>query len=705
MLKNAVGCIAVVLALVTGAILIGVTGGRSTNRPISDASAATAAPTSPPARVCGTSSILGGPSSAPSGAVTIPAGTDQSSSLDTPGTTYYFAAGTHTVGTGLYSQIDPGTGDTYVGAPGAILSGQDKNNVAFGGNAENVTVEYLTISGFESPEDQGVVNHTAATGWTVEHDTVSTNPVGAGVEIGSNNKVEYNCLTHNGEYGFNVYSTTGTVSNVTLSYNEISDNDGTPSGGGLYDQPGSSNTCGCSGGGKFWNSLNVTVTDNYVHTNGSVGIWADTNNRGFNISDNYIANNRDEGITYEVSYNALISDNTLIGNAIKGGPTVAGFPDSAIYISESGGDSRVASNFSGKLTVTGNVLSDNWGGVVLWENSNRYCGDGSDGACTLVTPSTYTMASCGAHLKGSTPTQTPDYYDNCRWKTQNVTVSGNTFTFTPTAVGSNCTTADYCGFNALFSEYGTTTPWKGWAVPLHISDDQNNHFTDNTYHGPWLFDGFNQGDVVTWAQWTAGFTDGNGSNDHFGAQDAGSTYNQASSSPPATTTTHTPPPATTTTHTPPPATTTTHTPPPATTTTHTPPPATTTTHTPPPATTTTHTPPPATTTTTKGSPTTVPAAPTSLIASGTSGHVSLKWDAPAKSTVASYTVFRGTSGGTEKPLAVDVLKTSYVDSTATKSGVTYYYTVRAVNQVGMGAASNQARVTVRTSHKTGRGRS
>ena len=69
----------------------------------------------------------------------------------------------------------------------------------------------------------------------------------------------------------------------------------------------------------------------------------------------------------------------MIGNAIKGGPTVAGFPDSAIYISESGGDSRVASNFSGKLTVTGNVLSDNWGGVVLWENSNRYCGDGSDG--------------------------------------------------------------------------------------------------------------------------------------------------------------------------------------------------------------------------------------------------------------------------------------------------------------------------------------
>ena len=286
--------------------------------------------------VCGTSSILGGPSSAPSGAVTIPAGTDQSSSLDTPGTTYYFAAGTHTVGTGLYSQIDPGTGDTWSELPERSSAARTRTTWP-SAEMRRTSPSVLDHLGLRVARGPGRRQpHRAATGWTVEHDTVSpTNPVGAGVEIGSNNKVEYNCLTHNGEYGFNAYSTTGTVSNVTLSYNEISDNDGTPSGGGLYDQPGSSNTCGCSGGGKFWNSLNVTVTDNYVHTNGSVGISAGANDRGFNISDNYIANNRDEGITYEVGFNALISDNTLIGNAIKGGPTVAGFPDSAIYISES----------------------------------------------------------------------------------------------------------------------------------------------------------------------------------------------------------------------------------------------------------------------------------------------------------------------------------------------------------------------------------
>src|SRR6202044_320408 len=45
-----------------------------------------------------------------------------------------------------------------------------------------------------------------------------------------------------------------------------------------------------------------------------------------------------------------------------------------------------------------------------------------------------------------------------------------------------------------------------------------------TYSGPWLFDGFNQGDAVTAKQWVAGFDDGNGSNDHFNGQDAGSTF-------------------------------------------------------------------------------------------------------------------------------------------------------------------------------------
>ena len=509
-------------------------GGHALNAPIVDVAASpTGVPEpgqTPPrsaASVCGSPS-LDGPTSPPAGAVAVPAGNDPhlASGNLVPATTYWFAPGTHTLGTGKGTQISAATGDTFVGAPGAVLSGQQKNQFAFTGNATNVTIQYLTVTEFVGTQTQYVVNHTGASSWTMVHDTFETTVTGGAMDMGATNVVEGDCMTHNAQYGFSAYNTAGTVQNVRFSGNEVSYNDGSTAGGGKYDQGGSTISCGCSGGGKFWKAKNVTVTDNYVHNNGGVGIWADTDNRGFDISGNYVSDNWGEGIVYEISYNAVISGNTFVHNGVSEflRTGTIGFPIPAVYISESGGDARVQSNYAGQLTVTGNVFTDNWGGVVLWENANRFCGDGSDDGCTLVTPAVYTTASCKAHVPGARPTQSPDYYDNCRWKTRTVTVAGNTFTMTAAALGSQCTESHWCGFNGLFSQYGTTTPWKGWAVTTAISNHQNDHFQDNTYAGKWYFDGFNQGDQVSWTQWTKGFADQNGSNDHFGPQDAGSTY-------------------------------------------------------------------------------------------------------------------------------------------------------------------------------------
>ena len=79
-------------------------------------------------------------------------------------------------------------------------------------------------------------------------------------------------------------------------------------------------------------------------TTASSGSGTDTDNSGFNISGNYIANNWAEGIIYEVSYNASITDNSFVDNAWGQGPSPAlgGFPDPGLYISESGSDSRVS---------------------------------------------------------------------------------------------------------------------------------------------------------------------------------------------------------------------------------------------------------------------------------------------------------------------------------------------------------------------------
>lgn len=516
------------------------------------------APTGAPTAVCGNAGVLSGPASAPAGAVTVPAGNNASLFGDQlpASTTYYFAAGTHYLGSGEYAQINPGRNDTFIGAPGAIISGDDpgssgyeQNDFAFVGNGTGitgVTIEYLTIENFSPPGSQGAVNTNSDDNWTITHSTIKGNVPGAAMMVGSGNTIEHNCLTGNGQYAFNAYQNpgdpqeskvTGGPQNIVLSDNEISYNDTcnweafskfpvrTPAGcagAGQFDG------CGCSGGGKFWQAQNVTVRDNYVHDNYSVGIWADTNNDGFDIGGNYFSANYAEALIYEISYNALIKGNTFTDNAWGTGAADSGFTDSAVYISESGGDSRVPNSFGySTLAIEGNTFIDNWGGVVLWENANRFCGDGYDDACTLVSPAA-TQATCKSALGNSAanqPADNPDYFDMCRWKTQNVTVSGNSFRFNPASIGSACTAARSCGFNGLFSQYGSTKPYSAWVVPVNISRHQNNVFKDNTYTGPWNFDGFALGDTVSWSQWTSGFTDDNGSNASFGAQDGGSTYN------------------------------------------------------------------------------------------------------------------------------------------------------------------------------------
>ena len=91
----------------------------------------------------------------------------------------------------------------------------------------------------------------------------------------------------------------------------------------------------------------ATVTNNYVHDNLSVGLWADTNNRGFDISSNYISDNTGEGDPVRDELQLPRSRTTRsIGNDWVQGPTNPGFPTGAIYISESGGDSRVGATFA-----------------------------------------------------------------------------------------------------------------------------------------------------------------------------------------------------------------------------------------------------------------------------------------------------------------------------------------------------------------------
>jgi hypothetical protein len=112
-----------------------------------------------------------------------------------------------------------------------------------------------------------VVNHDSADGWTVESTTIEKN-AGAGVMLGSDGKLIGNCLRGNGQYGFSAYHEDG-VKDVVLDGNEIARNN---IDNWERRQPG----CGCTGGGKFWETNGAKITNNYVHDNKGVGLWADS---------------------------------------------------------------------------------------------------------------------------------------------------------------------------------------------------------------------------------------------------------------------------------------------------------------------------------------------------------------------------------------------------------------------------------------------
>ena len=462
--------------------------------------AAPGGPTSHPEARCG-NKALDGPDTPPAGAVTISTGESASQVVQQhdPGTTYWFAPGVHHLSSGRYDQVIPEDGDTFLGAPGAVLDGEHQNLYAFGGHAADVTIRFLTVQNFGAPglnNNEGVVNHDSAEGWTVASSTLQRN-AGAAVMLGSRDTLTGNCLRDNGQYGFSAYHPDG-VRDVTLDDNEIAGNN---TDDWEVRQPG----CGCSGGGKFWATHGGKVTGNWVHDNNGVGLWADNNNVDFLFQRNYVAGNAAEGLMYETSYNAAILDNTFVRNGLVKGPKNRKFPTSAIYLSESGSDPRLGGAYGDEFRIAGNRFEDNWSGVVAWENADRFAGspaNTSTGQTPLVNPRVATLQACSQ----AATVATKPYFDDCRWKTQNILVTGNLFSIDPTHIPL-CARSTGCGFNGLFSNYGSYprwSPYKAKIVSDNLTFHQHNRWQNNTYEGDWQFMAAEMGNVVSWDKWRAG---------------------------------------------------------------------------------------------------------------------------------------------------------------------------------------------------------
>jgi hypothetical protein len=477
-----------------------------------------------------------------------------------PDTVYYLAPGTH------YGSFSANHGDVFVGGftngVGSTLDGQYSrpnaidSNITTGEQAD-VIIQYLTIQKFTPHVDQTAINQTGAGGWHLLDSTVTLNVPGGGMFAASDNVIKRTCLTQNGQYGFQsaqtlrVDSRTGGPYNVWIEDNEISYNDTCGLSGlitnealGLKDHnpvperyrnphcpkvEGSGN----QGGFKLWGTNGVMIRDNWIHHNWGVGGWADSNNANTTWTGNTITDNENGGIWEETSYNFSITNNYIARNNITDGPGNPHFPMPAIYVSESGSDSKNggvpacempscrAAGMPGHPTrsvIAENTLVDNGGGIFLWQNSNRFCNDGFDASCTLVgggEKGPFSLTGCAKNLPGATlnlttyvgdTTGSPrnNYWDGCMWQTQNVHINHNLIDFDPGKI-AGCTPTAWpaCGANGVFSQFGgPNASARGPDVPTQVTFFQNNRWSDNVYRGPSTFYAWNQGNLVSWKDWT-----------------------------------------------------------------------------------------------------------------------------------------------------------------------------------------------------------
>ena len=487
-----------------------------------------------------------------------------------PRTVYYLLPGKH-VGAFMAN-----AGDVFVGGfangRASVLSGEYRSEMKWAidsnstdGDQAGVTIEYLTIEKFRPDGNAAVVNQDANTDWTIRYNTIRRNVPGAGAILGSGAKLEKNCLSLNGQYGFQSVATnswgrdslTDGAYDVTVSNNEISYND-TCDFSGLLSNPaigwskhnpvpsrhrnphcGTVVPNGNQGGFKLWQTDGVTVSNNYIHNNWGPGIWADTNNANTTYVGNTITNNEGPAIIEEISYNFSIVENYIADNGWIDGLSNAGFPTAAIYISESGSDKIFGGvpacpeascaeqrSYRDRSVISRNKLVDNSGSVFLWQNSNRFCSDGFDGVCTLAgddQSGRFTLSGCKSNLPSAslskrrfvgnvTGSPPRDWWDGCMWKTANVVVSHNTIEFTPGHVtGCSHDAWPTCGAGGIFSQYGSAAPYDSPAIPIQLTFYQGNSWSDNIYHGPSTFYAWNQGNgenPVRWSDWTGAVAGG-----------------------------------------------------------------------------------------------------------------------------------------------------------------------------------------------------
>jgi parallel beta-helix repeat protein len=117
--------------------------------------------------------------------------------------------------------------------------------------------------------------------------------------MGSRTRVIGNLIVHNGQLGVGGVPVDSLIADNQVAYNN---------------EPVTFAPSWEAGGIKFGAARNSVIRNNYVHDNGSSGIWCDVNSKDIVIAGNRVSHNLYQGILYEISYDAVIRNNVVTGN-------------------------------------------------------------------------------------------------------------------------------------------------------------------------------------------------------------------------------------------------------------------------------------------------------------------------------------------------------------------------------------------------------
>jgi parallel beta-helix repeat protein len=257
-------------------------------------------------------------------------------SANPPGTVFVLGAGIHRI-----ANVHPKDGQVFRGQAGVVATGDDQSKAAFAGSASDVVIEGIVFEHYASDATFGVIQPAeSATGWTIQ-DSVFRYNASVGVVFQSGFTVRRNHIHHNGQLGVKGYG-----DGALLEDNEISHNN-----------PDEKYDFGWeAGASKFIRTTNLTVRGNHVHHNRGPGLWTDGFNRNTLYEDNTVEYNAGPGIFHEISYEAVIRNNTVRGNAHD-------FYIGGILIANSSG-----------VEVYGNTVTDNDGGIIGLEDDRSAYG-------------------------------------------------------------------------------------------------------------------------------------------------------------------------------------------------------------------------------------------------------------------------------------------------------------------------------------------